>query len=71
MIIRPYDKKGKMKEINWKKVKHFVRDEFVCPCCQYVEVNADLVRKLDQARELAGVPFKITSGYRCAAETQA
>lgn len=41
--------------------------EFACPCCGRVELDATFVLKLDLAREIAGVPFVITSGYRCPA----
>ncbi len=53
------------KSINWKDVKHFSENEFKCPCCGKVVVSRKLVFMLDLARSLAGVPFKISSGYRC------
>jgi zinc D-Ala-D-Ala carboxypeptidase len=31
---------------------------------EIVNLRPELVRRLDEARELAGVPFRITSGYR-------
>lgn len=45
--------------------KWFKREEFSCPCCGENLVKASLIDKLDVAREQAGVPFVITSGYRC------
>lgn len=45
--------------------KHFKLNEFRCPCCGKVLIDEHLVDMLDQAREIAGVPFVITSGYRC------
>jgi zinc D-Ala-D-Ala carboxypeptidase len=46
--------------------KHFKIDEFRCKCgCGQSLVKPELVDALDKARSLAGVPFKIISGYRC------
>ena len=53
------------KSINWKDINHFSKSEFECPCCSKVLVSRKLVFMLDMARSLAGVPFKISSGYRC------
>jgi len=48
-------------------VKHFKLSEFDCPTDVGSGENMCLsfLSKLDDARELAGVPFKINSGYRC------
>ena len=53
--------------IDWDSIRFFRKSEFVCPCCDRVELDATFVLKLDLAREIAGVPFTITSGYRCPA----
>ena len=53
-------------------LKHFNFEEFDCPTLEGSglpttdggKMNLDFLHKLDEARELAGVPFKITSGYR-------
>jgi len=45
--------------------KYFKKDEFKCPCCGQNKINDFLVEKLDIARDIAGVPFIISSGYRC------
>lgn len=46
--------------------KYFTKDEFACNCgCGRNEIDEDFVSKLNNARGLAGVPFRITSGYRC------
>jgi len=45
--------------------KYFSLREFRCRCCGKVEIDPELVDRLDKAREIAGVPFFITSGYRC------
>ena len=56
----------KDKKIVWKEIKFFTAEEFKCPCCGKNHIRRKLVLKLDLAREIAGVPFFITSGYRCA-----
>ena len=53
-------------------LKYFDFEEFDCPTLEGSglpttdggKMNLDFLHKLDEARELAGVPFKITSGYR-------
>jgi hypothetical protein len=44
----------------WDALRHFERSEFSHPD----EMDAVLLSLLDQARESAGVPFKITSSFR-------
>lgn len=46
--------------------KYFKESEFKCKCgrCEN-KINPELIKKLDTAREIAGVPFVVTSGYRC------
>lgn len=50
---------------NFKISEHFNLKEFQCPCCKRVIVNSVLVKKLEELRQRAGVPIRITSGYRC------
>ena len=47
--------------------KYFKTDNMIdCPCgCGMTIESEELLTKLDTARELAGVPFVITSGARC------
>ena len=45
--------------------RYFKLDEFSCPCCNRNKISYDLVTKLDRSRHLAGIPFRINSGYRC------
>ena len=45
--------------------RYFVEQEFVCPCCNQQAMSRILIARLDQARGLAGIAFKITSGWRC------
>ncbi len=47
-------------------IKHFKHDEFSCPCCGQNNIDGNLVKILDTARDIARVPFVINSGYRCA-----
>lgn len=44
---------------------YFKLDEFKCKCCGENLTSQALIDMLNKARELAGVPFIITSGYRC------
>jgi len=53
------------------KAKYFTIDEFRCPCCGKVEIVPLLIELLDAARLRAGIPFYITSGYRCPKHNQA
>ena len=46
-------------------MKYFKDSEFQCPCCGKNEMNKPFCRKLDAAREIAGIPFKLNSAYRC------
>lgn len=45
--------------------KHFSIDEFSCPCCGENNMDHEFLCRLDDARELAKIPFIVTSGYRC------
>ena len=44
---------------------YFSRKELECKCCGTYIISDDLLTRLNQARESAGIPFIITSGYRC------
>lgn len=46
-------------------MKYFTKDEFKCHCCGKNEIKDELIEKLDNARDIAGIPFYIVSGYRC------
>ena len=52
---------------NYPPLKYFKRSEFDCPCEKGSGENMDaaFLQKLDKCRELAGIPFKINSGFRC------
>ena len=45
--------------------RNFTDDEFRCPCCGREEIDRDFVGKLQEARDIAGTPFQINSGWRC------
>ena len=46
--------------------RNFSSREFRCLCgCDRAEVNPRLVEALQELRDLAGRPIRITSGYRC------
>jgi uncharacterized protein YcbK (DUF882 family) len=47
------------------KLKYFKLEEFACPCCGQCDMDDIILQKLDEARDIAGVPFHINSGYRC------
>lgn len=51
-------------------MRHFHIDEFRCNCCDREEMRESTLAMLDEAREIAGVPFIITSGYRCKEHNQ-
>ena len=47
-------------------LRHFKYEEFTCKCgCEVNAISKPLVLMLDDARELAKIPFKINSGFRC------
>lgn len=55
--------------MNWNKITYFKPTEFVCSCgCGRGadEMNEQFVAALDLARKRAGLPFRVTSGFRCA-----
>jgi uncharacterized protein YcbK (DUF882 family) len=47
--------------------EYFKEDEFYCHCgeCEFPGMDQELLDKLNLSRESAGIPFSITSGYRC------
>ena len=51
--------------------KNFSRHEFECRCCGRAEINQRLVDALQELRDLAGLPVRVTSGYRCSEHNRA
>ena len=45
--------------------RNFSRKEFRCRCCDRAYVSPRLVAALQDLRDLAGGPVRITSGFRC------
>lgn len=45
----------------------FRREEFECPCCGRADMRFGFLRRLDDARAYAKIPFTITEGggFRC------
>ena len=44
---------------------YFTTKELECKCCGKCLISTELLSRLNEARQLAGIPFIITSGYRC------
>jgi len=45
--------------------RNFSKSEFACRCCGRAEIDPRLVEALQELRDLAGAPVRVTSGYRC------
>jgi zinc D-Ala-D-Ala carboxypeptidase len=46
--------------------KYFKKEEFSCKCgCGLNNISDNLLFKLDQARELSGIPYHVNDGTRC------
>lgn len=53
-------------------MSYFKTEEFACKCgCGRAEMMPSTLSKLVTARHKAGIPFKITSGFRCKAHNKA
>lgn len=52
--------------LDWSTIKYFKRDEFDSPDLPGSgdNMNEDFIKKLDEARREAGIPFIINSGFR-------
>lgn len=50
----------------WSSIKYFKKNEFTCKCgCGHNNISHKLIQRLDHARAVAGVPFRINSAVRC------
>lgn len=58
--------RGLMTLSDWKKIKHFTKDEFKCRCGCGIKMDREFVLRLDSLRERLGSVLIVTSGYRCA-----
>ena len=55
-------------------LRHFSPVEFRCKCgcgAGMEKMDADLLQMLDEARDLAGIPFPLSSAYRCSRHNKA
>lgn len=48
-----------------KKWKYFKKEDFACKCCGMNNTSDLLIDKLDNAREISGIPFVVNCGCRC------
>jgi len=46
-------------------MNYFKDDELRCPCCGILHFSDTALARLNNAREIAGVPFVINSACRC------
>lgn len=52
-------------------MQYFRTSEFRCKCgCGTTVVETELLDRLEIARGIAGIPFVVTSGYRCPAHNE-
>jgi len=52
-------------------LKYFIKEEFTCDGVNcFNKMNPELLKMIDDAREIADVPFKITSSWRSEAKNQ-
>ena len=52
-------------------MKYMKPQEFACKCCGVYGTQQSVMERFDEAREIAGVPFVVTSGYRCEKKQEA
>lgn len=55
-------------------LRYFSPPEFRCKCgcgAGIEKMNPDLLKMLDEARDLAGIPFSLSSAYRCTKHNKA
>lgn len=43
----------------------FTNHEMLCPCCSQSTMDGVFMEMLNKARGIAGIPFRISSGFRC------
>ena len=52
-------------------MKYFEDSELSCPCCGKFKIEPEFADRLDAARNMAGIPFHVNSGFRCKAHNKA
>ena len=45
--------------------RNFKRSEFNCKCCGKEKMQDSTLKMLDEARDIADIPFIVNSGWRC------
>lgn len=52
--------------MDWSNIRYFKPSEFACKHCKgQTDMDFNLIHALDWLRDIFGVPFIVTSGYRC------
>jgi len=51
--------------------RNFSRSEFACRCCGKADIDPRLVDALQELRDLANAPIRVSSGYRCSEHNRA
>lgn len=54
-----------MLDSDWQQLRYFTKEEFSCKHCGRNEMKLSFMLDLDNLRHYTGVPFSISSGYRC------
>jgi uncharacterized protein YcbK (DUF882 family) len=50
---------------NVQITQNFNSDEFACKCCGVIQINMELVQKLERLRSELGQAIHVNSGFRC------
>lgn len=45
----------------------FEKSELACPCCGFVNFHPETLARLNDARDVSGIPFVLNSACRCRA----
>ncbi len=63
------DLEQEISRYNSLKIRHFLPEEFMCKCgnhfCDQEPMDVAFLLLLDEFRNYTGVPFRVTSGFRC------
>jgi len=51
-------------------LQYFTEDEFNCSCCGGNEMNPEVMELADEGRGISGIPWVITSAWRCPAHNE-
>jgi len=64
-ILEALRQTSKVEGTAMQLTRNFSDDEFRCPCCGKEEMSPAFVERLQIARDIADIPFRINSGWRC------